>query len=73
MTAMVNAPERYEIHVKGHISDLLGVQFEGLEIRCEPDGTTILSGLLDQSALHGVLLKIRNLGLKLLAVTQVED
>jgi hypothetical protein len=70
---MMNAPERYEIHVKGHISDLLAIQFEELEIRREMDGTTTLSGRLDQSALHGVLLKIRDLGLKLLAVNQVED
>ncbi len=70
---MMNAPEHYEIHIKGHISDLLGRQFEDLEIRRDPDGSTVLSGLLDQSALHGILQKIRDLGLKLIAVNQVED
>ncbi|MBN1122429.1 MAG: hypothetical protein JXJ17_15240 [Anaerolineae bacterium] len=70
---MMNAPEHYEIHIKGHISDLLGMQFEDLEIRRDPDGSTVLSGLLDQSALHGILQKIRDLGLKLIAVNQVED
>jgi hypothetical protein len=70
---MVNAPEHYEIYIKGHISDLLGGQFEDLELRHDPDGNTVLTGLLDQSALHGVLQRIGNLGLKLLAVHQVDD
>ena len=69
----MNAPELYEIHVQGHLSEGLSGQFEGLSIRCEPDGSTILTGLLDQSALHGVLMKIRNLGLKLIAVNQMGE
>ncbi len=69
----MNAPEMYEIHVKGHLSESLSGQFEGLSIRCEPDGDTILTGLLDQSALHGVLMRIRNLGLKLIAVNQIGE
>lgn len=69
----MNAPEMYEIRVNGHISESLGRQFEGLSLRHEPDGNSVLSGMLDQSALHGVLIKIRDLGLKLVAVNQVED
>jgi hypothetical protein len=43
--------------------------FDGLEIESQADGTTLLSGYIrDQSALHGVLMKIRDLGLPLLAV-----
>ncbi|MBI9049973.1 MAG: hypothetical protein JEZ00_11170 [Anaerolineaceae bacterium] len=69
---MVNTPEMYEILIKGHLSDYLENQFEGLEIRREANGTTILSGLLDQSALHGVLNQISNLGLTLIAVNRVD-
>lgn len=69
----MNAPVMYEIHVKGHLSEGLAGQFEGLAVRCEPDGNTILSGLLDQSALQGVLVRIWNLGLKLIAVNQIGE
>jgi hypothetical protein len=67
---MVNTPEVYEIHIKGHISDNLGLQFEGLDVTYTEDGKTILTGKLDQSGLHGVLNRIRDLGLTLLAVNQ---
>lgn len=66
---MANAPALYEIHIKGHIGEGIGKQFEGLSVRCQPDGNTVLSGMLDQAALHGVLVKIRNLGLTLIAVS----
>jgi hypothetical protein len=69
----MNAPALYEIHIKGHISESLGAQFEGMSLACTADGNTILTGMLDQSALHGVLARIRNLGLTLLAVNQKED
>jgi hypothetical protein len=44
-----------------------------LSIRHDPDGETVLSGLLDQAALHGVFVKIRSLGLRLISVNRVED
>ena len=68
----MNAPKMYEIRVAGHLSANWAVRFEGLAMRHEPKGETVLSGLLDQSALHGVLMKIRNLGLNLIAVNRVE-
>lgn len=60
----------YQIRTKGHISERWSGWFDGLEIRHEPDGTTlILSPALDQAALHGLLAKVRDLGLPLISVT----
>ena len=42
-------------------------------MRYEPEGDTVLSGMLDQAALHGAFMKIRNLGLNLISVTRVES
>ena len=67
-----NAPELYEIRVAGHLSANWAARFEELSMRHEPEGETVLTGNLDQSALHGALVKIRNLGLKLISVNRVE-
>ncbi len=62
----------YEIRVKGHLDHLWSAWFNGLTISCEEDGSTLLRGLLpDEAALHGVLMKIRDLALPLLAVNRV--
>ncbi len=68
----INAPEMYEICVAGHLSKNWAARFEGMSMRHEPKGETILSGLLDQAALHGVLARIRDLGLNLISVNRVE-
>jgi hypothetical protein len=68
----MNAPEPYEIRVAGHLSENWAARFEGMSMRHEPEGETVLSGSLDQAALHGVFMKIRNLGLKLISVKHVE-
>jgi len=68
----MNAPEPYEIRVAGHLSENWAARFEGLSMRHEPDGETVLSGMLDQAALHGVLMRIRDLGLNLISVNPVE-
>lgn len=68
----MNAPEMYEIRVTGHLSANWASRFEGLSMCHEPKGETVLSGLLDQAALHGVLMKIRDMGLNLNAVNRVE-
>lgn len=68
----MNAPKMYEIRVTGHLSANWASRFEGLSMRHEPKGETVLSGLLDQAALHGVLMKIRDMGLNLIAVNRVE-
>ena len=68
----INAPEPYEIRVAGHLSANWAARFEGLSMRHEPEGDTVLSGKLDQAALHGVFIKIRSLGLNLISVNRVE-
>jgi len=68
----MSAPASYEIRVAGHLSANWAARFEGLSMRHEPEGETVLSGSLDQAALHGVLVKIRNLGLNLISVNRVE-
>ena len=63
------APRRYSIRVGGHLGPDWSEWFDGLSIRCHDDGTTTLVGSIqDQAALYGALLKIRDLGLRLIAV-----
>jgi hypothetical protein len=68
----MNAPQLYEIRVAGHLSANWAARFEGLSMRHEPDGETVLTGMLDQAAMHGVLVRIRDLGLNLISVNRVE-
>jgi hypothetical protein len=62
--------QHYEIRVAGHLAADWSDWFEGLDVCQEPNGQTVLSGPLDQAALHGVLAKVRDLGLVLVAVNQ---
>lgn len=65
-------PSTYHIRLKGHLASHWSDWFESMTICNEPNGEAILRGpLTDQAALHGVLIKIRDLGLPLLAVTSV--
>jgi hypothetical protein len=60
---------RYEIRVQETLSPELAEWFDGMEIRQEADGTTVLAGALqDQAALHGILARVRDLNLTLLSV-----
>jgi hypothetical protein len=62
-------PELYEIRVAGHLDSRWADRFEGLSFTHESDGTTILYGpVVDQAALHGLLRKVRDLGLPLVSV-----
>jgi hypothetical protein len=62
--------QRYEIRVEGHLSADWSDWFEGLTVRQEANGETVICGPLDQAALHGILAKVRDLGLVLVAVNQ---
>ncbi len=63
--------EWYEIRVQGHLPGSWSDYFGGLEIQCDANGQSILSGRLpDQAALHGVLARIRDLNLKLISVVR---
>ena len=61
---------RYEIRVKGQLAARWDTWFDGFTLTRAADGTTVLSGfVLDQSALHGILHRIADLGLPLISVT----
>jgi hypothetical protein len=64
----------YQIKVKGHVDDKWSDWFNGLTISHQEDGTTMLYGpLLDQTALHSVLNKIRDMNLPLILVQLIEE
>ena len=63
----------YEIRLQGHLGPEWSDWFEGLVITLAEDGTTLLTGpILDQAALHGLLRKVRDLGVPLLEVRHLE-
>jgi len=65
-----NQHQCYEIRLKGHLDDRWAEWFEGLTITLEEDGDTLLTGpVIDQAALHGLLKKVRDLGLPLVSVS----
>lgn len=71
---MLRIRMRCSIRIKGHLDSFWQDWFEGLEMAQEEEGTTLFSGSLqDQAALHGILAKIRGLGLSLLSLSTSED
>lgn len=66
-------PGYYEIRLKGHLDARWASQFEPMRFTHAGDGTTILAGpVVDQAALYGLLRKVRDLGLPLIAVNRVD-
>ena len=63
----------YEIRLKGHLDDTWAGWFDGMTITLEDNGDTLLTGpVIDQAALHGLLKKVRDLGLPLYSVNCLE-
>lgn len=68
------SPEIYEIRIQGHLRKKSVAWYEGLEVTCESDGTSTIYGPLpDQTALHSILLRIRDMNLKLISVRRIEN
>jgi len=66
-------PLVYQIRIKGHLGRDWTDWFEGLSITLEDNGETLLTGpVIDQAALHGLLKKVRDVGMPLLSVIEVQ-
>ena len=66
-------PIIYQIRIRGHLGPQWADWFGGLAITLEEDGNTLLTGpVVDQAALHGVLRKVRDIGMPLVSVNHVE-
>jgi hypothetical protein len=67
-------PGRYEISIQGRLDERWESWFDGMTLSTEPAGTTLLSGyVVDQAALHGLLARLRDLGLPLVSVRRVPE
>ncbi len=66
-------PRLYEIRLKGHLDTRWAARFGGLTITLEDNGETLLTGpVVDQAALHGLLRKVRDLGMPLISAIRVK-
>ncbi len=73
MTAAWPEPTYYAVRVSGHLDQRWSAWFGGINMEHEGKGTTLLGGALpDQAALHGLLAKVRDLGLVLISVEAVD-
>ena len=69
----MNDAETYEIRIQGRLGDRWAAWFDDMEILASDDGTTLIRGrIADQAALHGLIQKVRDLGLPLLSVTRTD-
>ena len=69
-TGRPSGPVRYEIRLKGRLEPRRADWFDGLALTIDSDGTTALRGVIaDQAALHGLLQRLRDVGLPLISVT----
>jgi len=70
---MNRPPDRYRLRVDGHLDNHWSAWFGDLTLTRESDGTTSLSGVVaDQAQLHGLLVKVRDLGVTLISVEAIE-
>lgn len=68
-----NQPLNYQIRIQGHLGPQWMDWFDGLAIKLEEAGNTLLTGpVVDQAALHGILKKVRDLGMPLLSVNSLD-
>jgi hypothetical protein len=66
-------PQCYEIRLRGRLDQRWASWFDGLTVSSDADGTTLIRGrVADQAALHGLLNRLRDLGLPLLEVVRVD-
>jgi hypothetical protein len=75
MSDLSSVPDagRYEIRVRGHLEPRWAAWFDGMTLTRAADGTTNIHGpVMDQAALHGVLRKLRDIGLPLISVTRLQ-
>ena len=69
----MHEPGLYTLRIKGHLDNRWADWFEGLTITLEDNGETLLTGpVVDQAALHGLIRKVRDLGMPLLSVNRIE-
>ena len=67
-----HGPGRYEIRLKGHLQPRWASWFDDMVVLNHDDGTTVIGGyVVDQSALHGLLQKVRDIGLPLVSVVRI--
>ena len=72
MTSTDPDTQRYEIRVNGHLEARWAAWFDGLNLTTEDDGVTLISGrVVDQAALHGLLAKLRDLGIPLVSLVRL--
>jgi len=64
-------PLAYQIRVRGHLGQQWADWFGGVTIKLEENGDTLLTSPVDQAALHGLLKKVRDLGMPLISVNRV--
>ena len=66
---LVSTDQQYEIRVRGHLDQRRATWFDGMTLTNEDDGTTVIRGtVVDQAALHGLLQKLRDMGITLLSL-----
>jgi hypothetical protein len=64
---------QYEVRVRGQLGTRWAAWFDGLSLSNEDDGTTVIRGAMaDQAALHGLLQKLRDIGIPLVSLTQLD-